>query len=147
MAYVARELAAPAPAAWAVLIDPTTYPEWLIGAQEIRDIDDDWPAVGSRFHHRVGIGPLTLPDNSEVVAVVGGSRLVLRVKARPFIAAVVTFHIVGDGARCVVTMQEEPALRTIGNVVRPLMDPLIHVRNHRSLRRLAALIEGVSPLR
>ena len=35
----------------------------------------------------------------------------------------------------------EPALRTIGNLVRPLMDPATHVRNHRSLRRLAQVIE------
>jgi hypothetical protein len=41
----------------------------------------------------------------------------------------------------VVSIEEEPALRTIGNIVRPVMDPAIHVRNHRSLRRLAALLE------
>ena len=42
----------------------------------------------------------------------------------------------------VVSIEEEPAVRTVGNIVRPVMDPLIHVRNHRSLRRFAALVEG-----
>jgi hypothetical protein len=39
-------------------------------------------------------------------------------------------------------MQEEPAARLIGNVVRPIMDPTMHVRNHRSLRRLAQVVES-----
>jgi hypothetical protein len=38
-------------------------------------------------------------------------------------------------------MEEEPKLRFIGNLVRPLLDPVIHVRNHRSLRRLFLLFE------
>ena len=28
----------------------------------------------------------------------------------------------------------------IGNLVRPVLDPLVHVRNHRSLRRLAEVV-------
>jgi uncharacterized protein YndB with AHSA1/START domain len=140
MAYVCRELAARPADVFAVLVDPDTYPRWLVGAADIRDVDPTWPAVGSRFHHRVGVGPLTIPDDSEVLAIEDGTCLRLRVRARPVIAAVVTFHVVGDGHTCVLTMEEEPAKHVIGNLVRPLMDPLIHVRNHRSLRRLAALL-------
>jgi uncharacterized protein YndB with AHSA1/START domain len=140
MAYVSREFDAPPADVFRVLVAPETYPRWLIGAADIRDVDDSWPAVGSRFHHRVGIGPLSLPDHTEVVAIEDGELLRLRVKARPFIAAVVTFHLVGDGGRCVLTMEEEPDRRIIGNVVRPVLDPMIHMRNHRSLRRLDELI-------
>ena len=64
----------------------------------------------------------------------------LSVRARPLISATVTFHLVGDGQRCTVCMEEEPSLRLIGNIVRPLLDPLIHVRNHRSLRRLERVV-------
>ena len=42
--------------AFNVLVDPTTYPSWLVGAEEIRAVSDDWPAVGSRFNHVVGCG-------------------------------------------------------------------------------------------
>lgn len=140
MAYVCREFDAPARAMFDVLADPATYPHWLIGAASIRDVDDSWPAPGSRFHHRVGVGPLALPDHTEVLAVEPGYLLQLRVRARPLIAAVVTFHVIGDGGRCVVTMEEEPARRVIGNAVRPVLDPAIHVRNHRSLRRLDVLV-------
>ena len=61
----------------------------------------------------------------------------LKVRARPFISAVTTLRVVGDSRRCVVTFEEEPAIRSIGNLVRPVLDPSTHVRNHRSLRRLA----------
>ena len=43
-----------------------------------------------------------------------------------------------------ITLEEEPALRAVGNLVRPVMDPATHVRNHRSLRRLAGVIEQTS---
>ena len=140
MAYVCREFDASAADLFRVVTDPETYPHWLIGTEEIRDVDDSWPAVGSRFRHRVGIGPLALPDHSEVLAIEDGELLRLRVMARPFIAAVVTFRVVGDDGRCVLTMEEEPARRIIGNVVRPILDPVIHLRNHRSLRRLDELV-------
>jgi hypothetical protein len=143
MAYVCREFDVSPTRMWGgVVIDPETFPRWLVGAEAIRDVDDSWPAVGSRFHHRVGVGPLTLADNSEVLAIDEGAMLRLRVRARPFIAAVVTFRIVGGERTCVVTMEEEPARRIIGNAVRPVLDPMIHVRNHRSLRRLNTLSSG-----
>lgn len=135
-------MAASRQSVWDVLIDPTTYPDWLIGAEEVRDVDDTWPAVGSQFHHRVGLGPLTLPDHSEVLAVDHGRLLRLAVKARPFVSAVATFTLVSDDTGTVVLLEEEPGVRSIGNLVRPVMDPSIHVRNHRSLRRLAMVIDG-----
>jgi hypothetical protein len=144
MAFVCREFEVSTTAMFDVLVDPTTYPHWLIGAEEVRDVDAAWPAPGSRFHHRVGVGPLALADHTEVLAIEDGSMLQLRVRARPLIAAVVTFHVIGDGDRCVVTMEEEPARRVIGNLVRPVLDPTIHVRNHRSLRRLDALVRQAS---
>jgi uncharacterized protein YndB with AHSA1/START domain len=140
VSYVSREFDAPATDVSAILLDPASYPNWLIGAESVNAIDPSWPEPGSRFHHRVGIGPLTISDHTEALAVEPGSLLRLRVRARPFIAGVVTFRVIGDGHRCVVTMEEEPDRRAIGNLVRPVMDPVTHMRNHRSLRRLAELI-------
>ena len=143
VAFTSREMHASAADAFAVLIDPETYPRWLIGAKEIRDVDDNWPEPGSRFHHVVGVGPLQIPDHTEVLAIEPGRLLTLKVKARPFVSAEARFTIVGDaeGDRCVVSLQEEPTVRWAGNLVRPVMDPSIHVRNHRSLLRLAAVVE------
>jgi uncharacterized protein YndB with AHSA1/START domain len=140
MSYVSREFARSAPEVFAALIDPETYPAWLVGASDIRDVDDEWPLAGSKFHHRVGIGPLTLADSTELLACQPPRMLRLAVRARPFISAVVTFELVGDADRCVLTMEEEPAVRTVGNVVRPVMDPVTHLRNHLSLKRLDRLL-------
>lgn len=141
MAYTSRTLAAPRSAVWDVLIDPHTYPDWLIGAASIRDVDDTWPSPGSRFHHRVGLGWLAIPDHSSVLDIDPGRLLRLEVKARPLVSAVVTFVLVSDATGTVVAVEEEPRLRTIGNVVRPVMDPTIHLRNHRSLHRLDRIVQ------
>jgi uncharacterized protein YndB with AHSA1/START domain len=141
MAYTSRTLAAPRSAVWGVLIDPRTYPDWLIGAARIRDVDDTWPRPGSQFHHRVGIGWFSIPDHSEVLDIEPGRMLRLLVEARPFIAGIVTFVLVSDSTGTAVAIEEEPRLRTIGNVVRPVMDPTIHHRNHRSLRRLDRIVQ------
>lgn len=136
MAFTCRQIDAPAHDVFSVLADPHTYPEWLVGAQEVHDVDHHWPSPGARFHHSVGQRPFVLRDITEVRAVEPDRHLALSVRARPFIAAEVDFRLVGDGDRCVVCMEEEPSLRLVGNLVRPLMDPTIHHRNHRSLRRL-----------
>jgi hypothetical protein len=52
---------------YAHLIDPRTYPDWLVGAQHIRGVDSHWPDRGAQFHHRVGLGPLTIDDATTLV--------------------------------------------------------------------------------
>lgn len=42
---------------WSVLSDGWLYPLWVVGASRMRDVDEDWPAVGSRIHHSVGVWP------------------------------------------------------------------------------------------
>ena len=151
MAFTSREVRASPSEAFAVLTDPETYPRWLVGAQTIRHVDATWPQPGSKFHHVVGFGPLRIADSTEVVDIDNAAMVLeLKVRARPLISAIATFRVIGTSTRCVVTLQEEPALRTIGNLVRPVLDPSTHVRNHRSLRRLAEVIElrdGTPPSR
>lgn len=142
MAMASIAIDASASAVYAVLIDPETYPHWLVGAARIRDVDDDWPAVGSKFHHRVGLGWLSIADSTKVIATEPDRRLVLAVRARPLISAVATFSLVSDGAVCVVSFEEEPSVRLIGNIVRPVLDPITHVRNHQSLKRLADFVHA-----
>ncbi|MGZ4785572.1 MAG: SRPBCC family protein [Acidimicrobiales bacterium] len=142
MAIVSREIEAPSKDVFDVIVDPRTYPRWLAGAADMRAVDDDWPVVGSRFHHRVGFKPFTIPDSSLVQAIEYDRMLRLAVRARPLLSAVVTFSLVGDDDRCVITFEEEPAVRLIGNLVRPVLDPVTHVRNHLSLKRLDDLIRN-----
>ena len=144
MAFTSRQVAASPREAFAVLTDPQTYPRWLVGATAIRDVDDNWPEAGSKFRHLVGFGPFQIADDTEVLDIDKGTMLRLKVRARPFISAVATFRVIGSAGHSVITLEEEPAARTIGNLVRPVMDPATHVRNHRSLRRLAQIIEQCS---
>ena len=141
MSYTSRQVTASVDEVFAVLLDPTTYPRWLVGAEHIRGVDAGWPTPGSRFHHVVRFGPIRVADTTEVLDVENGAMLRLKVRARPWISAIATFRTIGADHTCVITFEEEPAVRTVGTLVRPFMDPATHVRNHRSLRLLAGVIE------
>ena len=128
---------------WDVLMDPEAYGHWVVGSSRIRDVDPDWPAPGSRFHHSVGVQPVTLSDHTRVLEIDPPRRLVLKAKARPLGTARVELVLrpleVG-GAH--ITMIEEPGDRlsrlVMGN---PLAQRLLKVRNEESLRRLRRLAE------
>jgi uncharacterized protein YndB with AHSA1/START domain len=127
-------------AVWAVIADPTTYPEWLVGAKRIRAVDPGWPAPGTRFHHRVGFGPVTFDDHTTVLEVDLSRRLALRIRATFLLQAIVRFELRDDPGGTHVRFEEEPARRLIGNIVRPVLDPLTHGRNAASLRQLSELV-------
>jgi uncharacterized protein YndB with AHSA1/START domain len=127
-------------AVWAAVADPETYPSWLVGAREIRAVDADWPRPGSSFHHRVGFGPIGLADHTTVLEVVPLRLLTLRVRATLAIQAVARFELRDDPGGTHVRFEEEPARRIIGNLLRPVLDPLTHGRNATSLRHLDSLV-------
>jgi uncharacterized protein YndB with AHSA1/START domain len=121
------------------LTNPWEYPKWLLGASKMRDVDDAWPAVGSNFHHRVGVGPIKVNDRSQVLEIDPPRKLVLLVKARPLFQGKVTFTVEPDGDGSRLTLEEEPAFPG-ASLVRPLVDPPTHVRNKESLENLANLM-------
>ena len=130
---------APIERVFAVLSDPQSYAYWVVGSDAIRDADDGWPAVGTRLHHRVGIGPLKLNDDTEVLAVTGPTRLTLHARARPLGTAVVDLSLEDMGVRTRVTMVEEPGDRFSRLLHNPLADLILRRRNDVALRRLAEL--------
>jgi uncharacterized protein YndB with AHSA1/START domain len=136
MASVELVIEADRDAVWAVICDPRTYPAWLVGAKSIRAVDEDWPAPGTAFHHRVGFGPITFDDHTTVVEAEPGRLLKLRIRATLLLQAIARFELREGHRGTHVSFEEEPAHRIIGNLVRPVMDPLTHVRNLASLRRL-----------
>jgi len=141
-------------AVYAALIDPRTYPEWLVGCRTIRAVDDGWPAPGTRFHHRVGlVGPVTVDDNSEVLAAEPPRHLALEVRFRPFGRGRVDFWLTTEQAtpaetgivpkprivpKTRIVMDEAP----IGVIApsAPLVAPLIAARNRTSLNALVAFL-------
>src|SRR3546814_11069479 len=70
MSSVSATIEAPVSAVWAALVDPDTYPDWLIGARRIRRVEDGWPRPGTSFHHVVGLGgPLSIADRTTALEV------------------------------------------------------------------------------
>ena len=126
---------------FAVLADPECYDDWVVGAKDIRGADPGFPAPGTRFHHRVGFGPITVEDHTLVVESAPPHRLVLKAKARPLGTARVTMDIQPEGSGSRVTMIEDPADSLTRMVFNPLTHLLVRGRNAESLRRLQELAE------
>jgi uncharacterized protein YndB with AHSA1/START domain len=129
----------PPGAVWEVLADPAGYEYWVVGSKAIRDVDADFPSPGTRFHHTIGFGPLTLRDHTEVLDAQPPWRMRLRAKGRPLGQATVTIRLTPEEGGTTVEMVEHPA----GPFAFLALNPLIHVfttlRNARSLMRLEDL--------
>src|SRR3546814_14289710 len=94
MSSVSATIEAPVSAVWAALVDPDTYPDWLIGARRIRRVEDGWPRPGTSFHHVVGLGgPLSIADRTTALAVQDQRLLKMEVRARPLVHGSVTLTL------------------------------------------------------
>jgi hypothetical protein len=140
-AITAREVSVAPGRVWHVLADGRRYADWVVGASQMRDVEPSWPAVGSKFHHTVGIWPLHLKDTTAVEVCEVGRRLVLEARARPFGRARVEINLEASSSGTRIVMFEEARSPTLVRWSNPILTPLIHVRNTVALRRLAALCE------
>lgn len=145
-----RIIHAPVQAVWDVLSDGWLYPVWVVGASRMRDVDDDWPSVGSRLHHSAGVWPVMINDETKVLANQPLQRLQLRAKGWPLGEAdvVITLEQVPEDVPASPTAQtrvriDEDAATGPGRLVpKPVRAPMILWRNTETLRRLALLVEG-----
>lgn len=129
---------------FAVLSDPDCYPRWVVGAAGIRDHDEEFPAVGSRFHHKVGSWPVGVKDYTEVTEIDPPNRIVLKAKARPLGTATIELDMRESAGGTEVRMEEVPGDRMTSLVVgNPFADTALRVRNAEALMRLKRLVEGV----
>jgi hypothetical protein len=124
-----------------VLDDAWTYEFWVVGCKEIRAVDPEWPAVGSSFHHKVGLGPITVADSTSTLEREPPRHLKLRARARPTGIAHVSIDLEPSGTGTNVVMLEEPAEGPMALLHNPLQDLLIDRRNAEALRRLKWLAE------
>jgi uncharacterized protein YndB with AHSA1/START domain len=131
---------APPERVFAVLADGWSYSDWVVGTAHIRNVDADWPAKGSRLHHKAGPWPVSLRDHTEVLSCTAPSELVVQPHLWPLGEATVTIRLtpVGDGATR-VTMTEEFAAGPLRWLRTKIDDLALHYRNRESLRRLADL--------
>jgi NAD(P)-dependent dehydrogenase (short-subunit alcohol dehydrogenase family)/uncharacterized protein YndB with AHSA1/START domain len=129
---------------FAALADPDCYPRWVVGAAGIRDSDEEFPAVGSRFHHKVGSWPVGVKDYTEVMELDRPNGIVLKAKARPLGTATIKLELRESAGGTEVRMEEVPGDRMTSLVVgNPVADTALRVRNAEALARLKRLVEGV----
>jgi len=127
---------------WQVLGDGWTYPLWVVGASRMRDVDKDWPEVGSQLHHSVGIWPLLLDDSTEVLESSPGVMLRLKARAWPGGEAEVVLRLRPQGVGTEVVIEENAVSGPAALIPNLVEDPLIAWRNTETLRRLAYVAEN-----
>src|SRR5687768_8153983 len=126
-----------------VLIDPYSFPKWVMGAKRIRGVDPDWPRPGSAFHHASGAGgDVTVKDKTELITMNPPLSLVLQAYLRPL--GIVRIRIELDrgssDGTTLLTIREAPAPGTKLRKVKKLLDPALYARNRKSLKCLEKLI-------
>ena len=126
-------------AIWEVLEKPSSFGYWVVGSKLIRDVEPDWPATGSKFHHTVGVGPFEVSDHTEAVRSRPPWFLELRAKTRPLGTAKVELELSPQDGGTLVRMSETPH----GLYAALAFNPLVHVftlgRNAEALMRLEEL--------
>ena len=142
MSTTSRAIAATPEQVWSVLADGWLYPLFVVGAARMREVDDTWPAVGSRLHHSVGTWPLLIDDTTEVLEVEEGRHIQLLARAWPAGQAHVDITVRPDGVSSVVTIEEQATAGPGALIPKPVQDAQLHVRNVETLRRLAFVVEG-----
>jgi Polyketide cyclase / dehydrase and lipid transport len=132
-----RIIGASADEIFQVLADGWSYSSWVVGAAHTRDVDPEWPAVGSRLHHRVGPWPVSIDDRTRVVAMEPGRLLELDARAWPVGAARVRVTLEPlDADRTRVRMAEYLTSPRARHLPRALQDLVLVPRNRECLARL-----------
>ncbi len=138
MAIVQRTIQAPPDRVFAVLADGWTYSDWVVGTVHIRDVDEAWPAPGSKLHHKAGPWPFSLHDSSTVVSMVPNRELLLKAGLWPLGQARIKFVLEPAGPNATaVTMEEDFEAGPLLVVRNKINDLVLHRRNIESLRRLS----------
>ena len=129
----------PVDAVWDALADPDGYAYWVVGSKVIRDAEPGFPARGTKFHHTIGFGPLTLSDHTEVLDAAPPTFLKLRAKGRPIGTAQVTLRMIPKDGGTAVEIVENPdgPYRLLS--FNPVLQALTKLRNAESLMRLEEL--------
>jgi uncharacterized protein YndB with AHSA1/START domain len=134
-----RFMPVPPDAVWDTLADPAAYADWVVGSRAIRGADDGWPQAGTRLAHTLGIGPLTIRDETESLEARMPRRLRMIAHARPLGSAQVTMDITPQPGGALVRITERPAGALSLLELNPLFRLATRVRNGWSLERLEHL--------
>lgn len=130
---------------FAVLSDPFSYEDWVVGASDIRDVEGNWPEVGATFHHTQFVPRFGLKDTTSVLASEPPTRLTLCVRARPLVVGEVEFSLTPAEGGTRVKMTEIPVGGIQAPIHNPVFDAGLRLRNAETLRRLKRIAETRFP--
>ncbi|WP_293783982.1 SRPBCC family protein [uncultured Aeromicrobium sp.] len=142
MTTITRTIKAAPEQIWAVLADGWLFPTWVAGAARMRDVEEAWPAEGSRIHHSVGVWPLLIDDATISTGCIPGRELRLRARIWPAGEAEIRLTLTPQGDETLVEMEEHLVAGPATLVPNVLSAPPLKWRNIETLRRLAFLAEG-----
>jgi hypothetical protein len=128
--------------AFEALEDPRSFRYLVAGARRVRRFDPRWPEPGTALHHTVGIPPLLVWDQTEVMASEPPGRLLLEARIGPFgaLSVEICFRARPDGCEMVVT--ERPVRGLVNQpVLRQIVEAGIRVRNAEFGRRMRRLVD------
>ncbi|NKX88611.1 SRPBCC family protein [Nocardia coubleae] len=129
--------------AFATLSDGWLYASWVVGASHIREVDPEWPAVGSRIHYRFGLWPVLIGDTTEVRTVEPPHRLELEARLWSIGSAWIRITLAeAEPGHTTIRMTERAARGPASLIPGLAQDVAFAARNQESLERLAALIRA-----
>lgn len=126
-----------------ILLDPYAFPKWVVGAKRIRDVDPDWPRIGSAFYHASGAGgDVTVKDKTVLITMERPQSVVFQAYLRPLgIVRIRHYLDLGSSPDTTrLTLIEAPAPGTKMRKLTKLLNPMLKIRNHRSLKCLEKLV-------
>jgi uncharacterized protein YndB with AHSA1/START domain len=141
MATTTIRVDAPPERVWEVIADPRCYPDWVVGAKDVRHWDPEFPKPGTTFHHTFLLGPIPVKDSTSSLEADPPRRLVLRARARPTGIAHVSIELRPVDGGTQIVIWERPVEGLAAILHSTLQDRLIKHRNDESLRRLKRLAE------
>ena len=128
---------------FAELADGWAYTGWVVGAVHVRDVDAEWPNPGSKIHHKVGVWPLSVADETESLECEPDRRLVLQARGWPFGEATVELLLEPRGDdRTLVRLNEASTAGPASQFDNPALRWLLRIRNTEALRRLRDRVEN-----
>jgi len=143
MTEVSMVMHASADRIFAELSDGWTYVGWVVGGVHIRDVEDGWPAAGTKIHHKIGAWPLSVADDTESLEVEPGRRLKLRARGWPLGEATVELVLAEqEPGRTLVRIREAPVAGPARQFDNPLLRLVLKARNTETLRRLRDRVEN-----
>jgi hypothetical protein len=131
----------PPDAVWAVLEDGYSYADWVVGTQEIHQVDENWPAVGACIRYAVGVGPFTVGDVTTVRRVVPQRELEMEARAGWLGSARISFDVRPWGENTLVIIDEHPLSGPGARWHNTLVEVLLRFRNRRMLSMLSQAVE------